>query len=382
MSNNNDTKQISRRRFLQATAAAGAVAAVGPWIVRDVRASSGEVNVYAWSDYFYPEMLEDFQNKTGIKVNLSTYGSNDEALAKLKTAGGKGFDIVCPSVDTGPTWYDAGDLLLPLDESKIHVDNILPALWDKSKEAGAVFRRKRYLIPGFWGTEAIVFDSSKKDYQYGELSYGDLWSEENKGLVTVRQKSALVGIALYLDATGQVPSNRFLDSYKDEATARELFGKALEFAIAHKAWVRQFWNNTQETLNAFQQNNCVIGQCWDGPSISMMKETSGKIRYLMPKEGGLGWLDTMAIPAGAANVEQAYAFLNHMLTPEMGAIYASKSGYNSAVKGADALLGEDAKAAFAAAYPADAIDRLWWWPPQPAWWNAIRAEASDKWTAA
>ena len=146
--------------------------------------------------------------------------------------------------------------------------------------------------------------------------------------------------------------------------------------------MRQFWNNTQETLNAFYQNNCVIGQCWDGPSLRMMKETDKKIRYLMPKEGGLAWLDTMGIPSGAENVEQAYAFMNHLLTPEMGAIFANNSGYNSAVVGADKLLDAANKENFALAYPDDAIDRLWWWPPEPAWWVSTRAQYVDKFNAA
>ncbi|RMD61344.1 MAG: extracellular solute-binding protein [Alphaproteobacteria bacterium] len=375
-------KAFTRRVLLQSAAAAGVLSVGAPWIAKRALSSSGEVNVYAWSDYIWPEMIEPFEKKTGIKVNLSKYGSNDELLTKLKTSGGKGFDLVFPSVDTGPTWYQSGDLLQPLDLKKINVDAIIPSLWEKSKELGAVFRRKRYLCPFDWGTEAMTFDSSKRDYKYGTMSYGDLWSEENKGLITVRQKSALITLGLYFDRTGQVPSNRLRDLYEDETTAREIYEKILPFAIEHKSWVRQFWNNTQETLNAFYQNNCIAGQCWDGPSMRMMKETKGRIRYLMPVEGGLAWLDTMAIPSGAENVEQAYAFINHLLTPEMGGILGNKAGYNSAVKGAADFLEPESREAFKSAYPGDAIDNLWWWLPSPAWWAALRAEYVDKWNAA
>ena len=370
------------RRTLLRTAAATAALAAGPAFIKRGFASSGEVNVYAWSDYVWPEQIKSFEKATGIKVNLSKYGSNDEVLTKLKASKGKGFDIIFPSVDTGPTWYQSGDLLQPIDESKVNVDMILPTLWKKSKKLGGVFRRKRYLVPHDWGTEAMIYDSSQRDYKYGTLSYSDLWSEENKGLVTVRQKSSFMGIGLYLDRIGEVPSNRMLDTYKDEASMRAVWDKLLVFAIEHKKWVRQFWNNTQDTLNAFYQNNAVIGQCWDGPSLRMMKETDGKLRYLMPVEGGLGWLDTMAIPSGAANVENAYAFINHLLTPKMGGIFANNSGYNSAVVGANEYLESDSKKVFAEAYPEDAIDRLWWWAPQPAWWSAARAQYVDKLNAA
>ncbi len=375
-------KAFTRRTVLKSAAATVALAGAAPLFVKGSLASSGEVNVYAWSDYIWPEMIESFESKTGIKVNLAKYGSNDEVLTKLKASKGKGFDLVFPSVDTGPTWYQSGDLLQPLDLKKINVDAIIPSLMKKSKELGAVFRRKRYLVPFDWGTEAMIFDSSQRDYKYGTMSYGDLWSDENKGLITVRQKSAIITLGLYFDRTGQVPSNRLRDLYKDEATARSIYEKIMPFAIEHKSWVRQFWNNTQETLNAFYQNNAVVGQCWDGPSLRMMKETKGRLRYLMPVEGGLAWTDTMGIPSGAENVEQAYAFINHLLTPEMGGILGNKAGYNSAVVGAADYLEPEGKEAFKSAYPDDAIDNLWWWLPSPAWWAALRAEYVDKWNAA
>lgn len=375
-------KAFSRRTLLQSAAAAGALTAGGPLMAKRALSSSGEVNVYAWSDYIWPDMIEAFEKDSGIKVNLSKYGSNDEVLTKLKTSGGKGFDLVFPSVTYGPAWYDAGDLLQPVDESKVAVDRVIPALWEKSADLGAVFRRKRYLVPYDWGTEAILYDSSKRDYKYGELSYGTLWEDDNKGLVTVRQKSALTAIGLYLDHIGEVPSNNMHDTYESEEKFRAVYDKSLAFAIEHKPWVRQFWNNTQETLNAFQQNNCVIGQCWDGPSLRLMSESDKKYRYLMPAEGGMTWLDTMGIPAGAENVEQAYAFVNHLLTPQMGGTFANQSGYNSAVKGAEEYLKPESKENFQLAYPGDAIEKLWWYPPEPAWWVAARSEYVDKWNAA
>ena len=375
-------KAFSRRLVLKGAAAAGAIASVGPWFVRPSRAASDEINVYAWSDYIWPDMIESFEKASGIKINLAVYGSNDEVLNKVRATSGKGFDVVFPSVTYGPAWYQSGDLLQAIDESKINVDGIIPALYDKSIDLGGTYRGKRMLIPFDWGTEAIAFDSSARQYKYGELSFGTLWDDDNKGRVTVRQKSALVGAGLFLDATGQVPSNQMLDTYKDEESMRKVYDQILAFLIERKDWVRQFWNNTQETLNAFYQNNAVIGQTWDGPSLRMMAETEGKIQYLMPKEGGLTWLDTMGIPSGAENVEGAYAFINYMLDPKIGAMFANQSGYNSAAVGAEKGLKDEARKNFTLAYPDDAIDKLWWWPPEPAWWVSTRAEYSDKYTAA
>ena len=113
--------QISRRSLLKTSAMAAAGVAM-PAVLRakDALATSGQVNVFAWGDYVQQNMIDKFQADTGITVNLSTYGSNDEAEQKLKASGGKGFDIIFPSVTNVPN-YKTGDdyLLLEIDESRL-----------------------------------------------------------------------------------------------------------------------------------------------------------------------------------------------------------------------------------------------------------------------
>lgn len=370
---------ITRRTLLKSVAAA---LAVGPWVLRRGLASSGELNLYAWSDYIDHDMIDAFTAKTGIKVNLSVYGSNDEVLNKLRASNGEGFDIVMPSVTYGPVWYQYKGLLQPINENKINVDGCIPTMWEKSKRLGAVHRGRRYLCPFNWGTEALAWNSDKRDLEYGQASYADLWREENRGKVAVRAHSALLGIGLWLDRIGKLPSDQMRRTYENEAEMRRIYGEITKFAIEHKPWIRQFWSNAQEITNAFTQNGCVIGQTWDGPALRLMTETQGRVRYMAPIEGALTWMDTMAIPGGAKNVEQAYAFINWYYTPQAGAMHANKSGYNSCAAGAEEHLSAAAKANFKAAYPGDAIERLWWYPPEPAWFVPARAEFRDKFLAA
>lgn len=93
-------------------------------------------------------------------------------------------------------------------------------------------------------------------------------------------------------------------------------------------------------------------------------------------------MEGVSLPVGAENIDQAYAFMNWMLTPEAGAMYASHAKVNTTAKGAEALLPEDAKAFFAAAYPADALDNLWWWPIQESWFVELRSEYQDQFLGA
>ncbi len=373
-----------RRTLLQVAGATGVAAVTAPWIVRDARAA-GEVNVFAWGDYvqaFVDDgIVKSFEDATGLKVNLSTYGSNDEAENKLRAAGGKGFDIVFPSVDTGPNYYK-DDLLQPIDEGKLAVDQVLPAMYKNSLRLGAAHRGNRFLVPFDWGTEAMTWDSEKHpDLAYGTISYGDLFSGDVKA--AVRQKSVLVSLALYLDAAGIEKTDRGMDLYKSEEDCRRVFEATTKFAIEHKKNIGAYWNNATEATAAFTDAGCTIGQTWDTTGILLGRDVSPKWRYTMPKEGGLAWMDTVAIPSGAANVEGAYAFINHILTPEAGGTFANRTGYNSAAKGADAHLNEQAKAAFAMAYPDEgALEALWWWPMQTEFFGRLRGEYVEKLTNA
>ena len=370
---------LTRRSVLKQGAALGALAATGPFVMRSSLASSGEVNVFSWGDYIQPNIIEVFEKTTGIKVNLSTYGSNEEAQNKLRAAGGKGFDLIFPSVDTRPD-YDEGELLQPIDESKLTVDRIQSALWRSSVKLGAVKRGTRYLVPFDWGTEGMTYDSSQHSFATGAVSYGDLWKDGLTGKVAGRQKSLLVTIAIYLDATGELPSNRGMDLYKSEPDTRRIFEKCLEFAAARKKNIGAFWNNATEATSAFTDAGCSIGQTWDTTGIKLHTDVDKKWIYTSPKEGALAWMDTMAVPSGAANVAQAYEMMNFLLTPEIGGMFANNTGYNSAAVGSEAHLSEANKAAFALAYPAGAIDNLWWWPVFTPWFSGVRSEYVEKLT--
>ncbi len=373
---------MNRRNFLKKGLGLGGAALVAPAIVSNTMASSMELNLYAWSDYISEDMIKAFEKETGIKVNLTTYGSNDEVLNKLRASKGKGFDIVMPSVTYGQQWYKHR-LLQPLDLTKLDVAGCEKSMWDSSAFFGGEFRGKRYIVPFNWGTEAITVNTEKIDAKANEVSYGDLWKDNLDSKVTVRAHSSLIGVGLYLDRIGKVKSNRMFDTYKDEQTMRDIYSKITDYVIEHKNNIRQFWSNAQETTNAFMQNGCVIGQTWDGPAMRMMSETNGKIKFMAPKEGAITWMDGMAIPKGAKNVSAAYAWINWYYNGgKSGAMHANASGYNSCAAGASKYLSAQAKTNFEEAYPGDAIKNLWWYPEEPTWFVTVRNEFRDKLLAA
>lgn len=374
---------MNRRSFLKNGLGLGGAVALAPAMVSNIMAASKELNLYSWSDYISKDMISAFTKETGIKVNLTTYGSNDEVLNKLRASNGKGFDIVMPSVTYGKQWYKHR-LLQPLDVEKINIKGCESSMWDSSATFGGIFRGKRYIVPFNWGTEAIAINSEKMpNAKPNEISYGDLWTKDLDSKVTVRAHSSLIGAGLYLDRIGKVKSNKMLDTYKDEKTMREIYEKITDYMIENKKNIRQFWSNAQETTNAFMQNGCVIGQTWDGPAMRMMTESKGKIKFMAPKEGAITWMDGMAIPKGAENINAAYAWINWYYNGGMsGALHANATGYNSCAEGSSNYLSAQSKANFKSAYPDDAIKNLWWYPVEPVWFVSARNEFRDKLLAA
>lgn len=368
-----------KRRTVLSGALASLVCA--PFVARSAAAqsSSGELRISAWAGYISPEMLAAFEKATGIKASYTPYGTNDEILSLMKVNQGEGFDVIWPALDRVPNYVEAS-LVQPIDEKRVEWDRCIESAVKSSETLGAVVEGKRYQVPTDWGTEAIAFDTGKAPLTYGTASYSDLWKPEMAGKVTVRGHSALVGLALWLEQQGKLP-RPFLESFKDPEAMRANYDVVLEEALARKANVAQFWSSQNEAQGAFRTNGCILGQTWDSTAAGL-KQEGMPIGYIAPKEGALAWMEGISLPIGAKNIDQAYAFINWMLTPEAGAMYASHAKVNTTAKGAEALLPADAKSFFETAYPGDALDRLWWWPVQESWFVELRTEYQDRFLSA
>ena len=120
----------------------------GPWApapayVRNAFSSSGELNWFTWEDYAPQPLIDRFQADTGIKLNVTTYQSNEDCLNKLKAAsGGTGWDIASPSIGWISSHIDTSNLAA-LDEKKIpNLGNIFPNFMTKSETARCRARRQ------------------------------------------------------------------------------------------------------------------------------------------------------------------------------------------------------------------------------------------------
>ncbi|WP_299739570.1 extracellular solute-binding protein [uncultured Roseobacter sp.] len=362
---------FTRRSALKLTAAGAAA----PMILKasDALASSGTVKVFAWQDYVQPNIIEAFEAETGIQLELTTYGSNDEAESTVRANGGKGFDVVFPSItNSGGYVDDSGDSFFAPIPAAVNTENVIPSFVRDSAGLGGVFKGEQILLPFDWGTEGVTYNAAAMPIE-GQVSYGDLWADAAKGKAAFRQKSVIMGTGLYLDAIGAVPSNRMLDVYKSEDDARRVWGEVTKWILERKDNFGAFWNNATEATAAFKEAGSIIGQTWDTTGLLLNRENSDYL-YRAPKEGIVTWLDSFGILKGAENPEQAVAFMNFMLKPETGGMFANNTGYNSAVAGAADFASPEFKAQFNEVYTPDVLGNMWWWQADTPFFAPVRNE--------
>ncbi|HUR44062.1 MAG TPA: extracellular solute-binding protein [Aestuariivirga sp.] len=369
---------LSRRSLLKSAAALGAVGYAGPLYVKSAMSASGELNYMGWSGYDYKTIFDAFTKETGIKVNFVEQPDQDAMFAQAKLALQTGaIDVVEPTVERTPAWVSNG-LVQPWDTAKLSMENYLPGMADGAAGDMAQVDGKRYHVPVVWGTEALVFSKTEAPSPYGTASLGDLFDDKYVGKVCLRAHSSLAAMGRWLDSTGKLPKP-FIDSYKDEATMKELWDIALAEAIKHKANVVQFWKGENEAQAAYRTNGAVIGLNWDSTGYNLRKDGFG---FIAPKEGAFAWNQGVVLMANAKNVEQAHALAKWVSTAQGAAAWAKAFSANPVARGAIELADPEVTKFYNEAYPEDALSKLWWWPAQAAWFLKLRAEYADKFQAA
>ncbi|MAZ02040.1 MAG: spermidine/putrescine ABC transporter substrate-binding protein [Sneathiella sp.] len=369
-------KTFSRRNVLKTATAVGAFTAVGPAIVKNALSASGELNILMWSDYLPEPFLADFENETGIKINYTGIGSNEEIINKMKANKGQGFDIVSPTNNQGLEWGPL-ELLQPWDLSRVPLDAVNPAMSAIGNKDWDFGGKGSHWLPHIWGTEGIAWRTDKWAPAGAAPSYGDVWSEENAGKTMGRPHSMMLCAGLYMETIGELNPGDMWKAYESEETMRPIWEKVTDWCIARKNNIKLLWNDADTQKNGLLNEGVIVGQTWDGPPMAL-KTAGDPIMYQAPVEGAMAWVDGMSMPIGAKNIDQIYEFIKFSYNPKNAGKAIDSHGYNSPVLGADQFAGDAYKKNFADAYPGDSLSNLNPWPPQAPWYAAIRTEYVNK----
>jgi spermidine/putrescine transport system substrate-binding protein len=376
------TNGFNRRSFLKAGTTVGAAALASPALVSKALASSGEMTLMDWSDYWPDEMLAKFTKETGIKVNYIGIGSNEELINKTKASNGAGADMIGPTNNRSLQWGPL-ELLQPWDMSRIDIKAANPAMAKIGPDAWDFGGKGSAWIPHIWGTEGMAWrtDLYTPPSADGVPSYGAVWAEENAGKTMCRAHSGMLGAGLYMEASGQMDAGSVWAAYESEGNFRKTWGKITDWCIARKGNLKLIWNDADSQKNGLLNGGVVVGQTWDGPPLAL--KTAGEaVTYQAPAEGSMAWVDGLALPKGAKNLDQVYALIDFAYKPENAGKAIDKHGYNSPILTADTFASSTYAKNFAEAYPGDALANLNAWPAEPPWYADIRTEFVNKFISA
>ncbi|MGN6549641.1 MAG: polyamine ABC transporter substrate-binding protein [Pararhizobium sp.] len=272
------------------------------------------VNIYNWSDYIDPQILKDFTQKTGIKVVYDTFDSNEVLETKL-LAGSTGYDIVVPTATFLARQIQAG-VFQKLDKSKLpNLKNMDPEIM---KRLAKYDPDNAHAINYMWGTTGLGINVDMVTKALGPDFKLNTWDLVFKPEVAKK----LAGCGIYmLDTSDElVPAALNYLGLNPDSNSPDDIKKAEDLLLKVRPYVKKF--HSSEYINALANGDICVAVGWSGDVLQARdraKEAKQgvKIRYIIPKEGALMWFDNMAIPADAKHVEEAHAFLNYIMEPEV-----------------------------------------------------------------
>jgi spermidine/putrescine-binding protein len=278
--------------------------------------NSKELNLYAWSEYIPQKMLDQFTEKTGIRVNYDTFSSNEELLAKLQ-AGSSGYDVIIAS-DYTVDILKKQNRLEPLDLAKLpNFANIDGTLKNPPYDPD-----NRYTVPYQWGTVGLAVDTAKVKKPI--TRWEDLWDPAFKGrVVLLDDEFEVLGMALQ--------TLGFDKNTKDSAQLAKARAKLTQL----RPNIKLFDSDSPKT--ALLSGEVWLGQVWNGEAALAQRENPA-IRYLCPAEGCGIWHDNWAIPKGAPHKEAALAFIDYTMSPEAGILITQAFPYSNPNRAALELL--------------------------------------------
>jgi putrescine transport system substrate-binding protein len=294
----------------------GLAASVAAMLLSAVSSLAQErvVNVYNWSDYIDESILEDFTKETGIKVVYDVFDSNEILETKL-LAGGSGYDVVVPTAPFLARQIQAG-VFLKLDKSKLpNMKNLWPEV---SERLAAYDPGNEHAINYMWGTTGIGYNVDKVKAALGEDvkidSFDILFKPEN----AEKLKDCGINILDASDETFAIAMN-YIGKNPDSKETADLEAGA-EVYMKIRPYARTF--NSSPYIDDLANGDICITLGWSGDVLqakARAEEANNgvKIEYVIPKEGTYMWFDNLAIPADAKNVEEAYAFIDYLMRPEV-----------------------------------------------------------------
>ncbi len=306
-----------------------------------VAAKEKVLHIYNWTDYIGQTTIADFEAKTGIKVTYDTYDSNEILETKLLT-GNTGYDVVFPTSTIVGRMAKVG-VFLKLDKARLpNLPNLDP---EAMRQVAINDPGNVHTIVYMWGTTGIGYSPAMVKKVLGTDTI-DSWSAVFDPATASRL--AKCGITM-LDAPEDVIETA--EIYLGGDPGNEDLGElaaAEELLTNVRPYVHAF--DTTQHPSALASGEICVSLSWSGlmhqaRARGASAATPVEIAYVIPREGAPLYFDTVAIPADAPHPDNAHAFLNFLMEPEVIAEVTNDIGYANANSASlpfvDAVLRDD-----------------------------------------
>jgi len=284
------------------------------------------ISVYNWGEYISDgsddtvDVNAAFEKLTGIKVLYTTFATNEELYAKIKS-GGASYDIIIPS-DYMVARMINEELIQPLDFANIPNARFLDKdyLYTDFDPEGA------YSVPYTWGTVGIIYNTQYVDEE-DTHSWDLLWDERYMGEILMFSNPR-DSFAIALKRLG----------YSMNSTSEEELRDACESLKDQKPLVQAYVMD--EIFDKMEGEEAMIAPYYAGDAIIMADENPN-LAFSIPDEGTNRFIDSICIPSNAKQKEAAEMYINFLCEPQIAAANIDFIGYSTPNLAAYELLDED-----------------------------------------
>ena len=295
----------------------------------DSAEDAGELYVYNWGEYIDEEVVDMFEEETGINVIYDMFETNEEMYPVIE-AGGVTYDVVCPS-DYMIQKMIENNLLAEINFDNIpNIDQIDPEYMERSKSFDP---ENKYSVPYCWGTVGILYNTSMVAPEDVPSKWSDLWDEKFSGEILM-QDSVRDAFMVALKSLGYSMNST------DEAQLQE----AKDLLIQQKPLVQAYV--IDQVRDKMIGGEAAVGVIYSGEMLYIQEEVESlgldyDLEYVLPEEGTNVWIDSWVIPANAKNKENAEKWIDFLCRPEIAKMNFEYITYPTPNKGAFELLDEE-----------------------------------------
>ena len=279
------------------------------------QAEDGVLRIIAFEGYADDDWIDRFEEENDAEVRVTFIGAVDELFAKMSGSEGEDYDVL--SIDTSlfPRYNSAG-LLSPIDPAKAG-SALLPEFGLKTLSALHI-DGKPMGVPFSWGSIGMIYDTE----EFGDnppTSWEVMWDPQYKGRVTILD-----------DANNNITNTAIILGMDDPFNLTDAeFEKVKTKMLSLQDNILTYFAGLEEGVSAWEQNDIVLMYAMGEYQELEMLRRDLPVKYIIPDEGAIGWLDTWAVSSGAEDIGLTYKWLNFFVSERVLGEMTDRLGFGN-----------------------------------------------------